>query len=86
VLVAAKAGDMKLCQETISSIEAELDRFPGYLPRYYHRLGYAFVQTGQLDQAREALQQLRATGETTKNPWTVGVAKRLEEMIAQPPI
>ena len=86
VLLTAKSGDMKLCQEAISNIEAELDRFPGYLPRYYHRLGYAFVQTGQLDQAREALQQLRATGETTRNPWTVGVANRLEEMIAQPPI
>jgi len=83
VLVAAKAKEMNVCQEAISNIEAEIDRFPGYVPRYYHRLGHVFVQTGELDKAREALLQLRATGEATKNPWAAGVATQLEETIAQ---
>ena len=74
---------MNVCQEAISNIEAEIDRFPGYVPRYYHRLGHVFVQTGELDKAREALLQLRATGESTRNPWAAGVAKQLEETIAQ---
>jgi tetratricopeptide (TPR) repeat protein len=71
VLVAAKAREMTVCQEAITNIEAELDRFPGFLPRYYHRLGYAFVQTGQLDKAREALSSSakRARPRGTPGPW-----------------
>ena len=83
VPVAQKVGNNALCKQALESVEAELDRFPGYLPRYHQRIAHVFLNSGQLDKAREALASLRTTGDATHNPWAPAAARALDQMIEQ---
>ena len=83
VPVAQKIGNHALCKQALENVEAELDRFPGYVPRYYQRIAHVFLNSGQLDKAREALAALRTTGDATHNPWAAAAAQALDQMIEQ---
>jgi hypothetical protein len=79
--VALKIGNEELCLQSLGKVRAELDRFPGYVPRYHQRVGHVLVEMGRLDDAREALGLLRASGEATRNPWAPAAAQGLEQKI-----
>ena len=80
--VALKIGNEELCRQSLGEVRPELDRFPGYAPRYHQRVGHVLVEMGRLDDAREALGLLRASGEATRNPWAPAAAQGLEQKIS----
>jgi len=79
--VALEIGNEQLGRQALTTVRGELDRFPGYVPRYHQRLGHVLLKMGRLDDAREALGLLRASGEATGNPWAPAAAQGLERLI-----